>query len=119
MAELDADDRTNAEKVEARRRKKWPTVLVAIPGWPLQDPGRRMLYSVRPSAQKAARMIKRLRRQMPEYVWSVEDLTNAEAQDLKKAPFVVQSQWLSTPLECRWTGRSWRVTAIKDADAGS
>ena len=71
------------------------------------------------TSSKVDELYKRLKKQMPEFVWSVEDLTNAEAQDLKRAPFVVQSQWLSTPLECRWTGRSWRVTAVKDADAGS
>lgn len=111
MAEPAAED--------AKKQKRWPTVLVAVPGWPLQDPGRRMLYSVRPSAQKAARMIKRLRKQMPEFEWSVEDLTNAEARLIKQAPFVLRGNGLATPVECRWTGRSWRVTALKDADAAS
>lgn len=116
MADPAAED---SAKAEARRQKKWPTVLVAVPGWPLQDPGRRMLYSVRPSAQKAARMIKRLRKQMPEFEWSTEDLTNAEARLIKQAPFVLRGGGLATPVECRWTGRSWKVTPVKDADEGS
>jgi hypothetical protein len=101
-----------AEDDSARKRRKYPTVLVAIPGWPTQDPGRVMLYSVRPTPQKAARMIKRLRRQLPEFEWSTRDLTAAEAREIKQAPFVLDGSGLAVPMECRWTGRSWKVTPV-------
>lgn len=97
---------------DSKKRRRYPTVLVSIPGWPSQDPGRLMLYSVRPTPQKAARMAKRLRRQLPEFDWTVADLTAAQAREIKQAPFVINGALMAVPMQCRWTGRTWKVTPV-------
>lgn len=102
-------EETGPQKV--RKNRKQPMVLVSIPGWPNQDPGRRMLYSVRPTPQKAARMVKRLKKQMPEYDWWVEQLSAREATAIKQAPFVVKGS-LAMAVEVKFTGRSWKVVTV-------
>lgn len=95
-----------------KKRRRIPTVLVAIPGWPSQDPGRRMLYSQRPTPQKAARMLKRLKKQMPEFEWSVEQLTATEAREIKLAPFVVSGAF-AVPVEVKFGRTKWTVRQVK------
>lgn len=107
----------DAEKTEAKKRRRYPLVLVAIPGWPTQDPGRLMLYQIRPTPQKAARMAKRLRKQMPEFIWTTADMTAAEAKALKYAPFVVEGGGMR-PVKARFTGRTWKLEEVEThADA--
>lgn len=98
-----------------RKPKKWPVVLVAIPGWPSQDPGRRMLYHVRPSMQKAAKMAKRLKRQLPEFEWSTDQMTIAEANAMKRAPFIVENAL--GRFRCHWSGRAWVAQRIETEGA--
>lgn len=96
---------------EAKKRRKYPTVLVAIPGWPSQDPGRWMIYKVAVTPQKAARMVKRLNKQLPQFTWSVADLTAPDARQLKFAPFVVRGS-TAVPMEVTPTIRGWRVRPL-------
>lgn len=98
-----------AAAAEKKKARIYPTVMVAIPGWPAQDPGRRMIYWVRPSEAKANKMAKRLQRQMPEYVWSWENLTAAQTREIERAPFVVGADAFEAPVQVRWTGRSWKM----------
>lgn len=111
-----SSEETGPQKV--RKNRKQPMVLVSIPGWPNQDPGRRMLYSVRPTPQKAARMVKRLKKQMPEYDWWVEQLSAREATAIKQAPFVVRGSGLAMPMEVKFTGRSWKVVTVPSPHDG-
>lgn len=110
MAETDSNEPDGA--AENRKRRKLATVLVSVPGWPSQDPGRLMIWTVRPSPQKAARMVKRLTRLMPEYSWSYEMLTTTEAREVKLRPFTVTDTF-SGPVLCRWTGRTWKLQRVK------
>lgn len=115
---VEVADELLTEVVDAaddKDRRKYPTVLVAIPGWPSQDPGRKMIYYVRPTPQKAARMLKRVKKQLPQFEWSVEHLTAPEARKLRLAPFVVRGS-LAVPVEVSPTTRGWR---LKDAVDGS
>lgn len=76
------------ETLEQRKERKRSTVLVHIDGWPIQDPGRPMVWGWRPSPQKAAREVKRLKARFPENVrWSVEPLTATQARAIKLKPF--------------------------------
>lgn len=101
----------STDTAETKKRRKYPTVLVAIPDWPPQDPGRKMIYSVRPTPQKAARMLKRLKKQLPQFLWSVEELTAPDARHLKLAPFVVRGS-TAVPIEVTPTTRGWRVRVL-------
>lgn len=103
---------------EEKKRRKYPFVLVAIPGWPSQDPGRRMVYKVALTPQKAARMVKRLNKQLPQFAWSVEQLTAPDARHLKLAPFVVHGD-LAVPMEVVPTIRGWRVRPLETQTGGS
>jgi hypothetical protein len=75
------------EQAEQRKQRKRTMILVSVPGFPPQDPGRLMLWEPRSTPAKAAREIKRLQQKMPEYVWTKELLTNLEAQKIKYKPF--------------------------------
>lgn len=104
-----------AEPVAPPKEKKprrYPTVLVSIPGWPSQDPGRVMLYSQRPTEGMARKMRKRLERQMPEYVWTTESLTAAEARAIKHAPFRL-SGIFAVDVEVQFTTRSCKVVPVR------
>ena len=108
----------DADKAEAKKRRRYPLVLVAIPGWPTQDPGRVMLYQIRPTPQKAARMAKRLRKQMPEFIWTTADMTAAEAKAIKYAPFVIDSGGLR-PVKAKFTGRTWKLEEVEETQPAS
>jgi len=78
-----------AEETTAQRKeRKRSTILVSIKGWPIQDPGRLMVWGWRPSPQKAAREVKRLRdRFPPEVDWTIEPLTATQARAVRLKPF--------------------------------
>lgn len=99
---------------DKKKQRAYATVLVTIPDWPKQDPNRPMIYSVRSTPQKAARMIKRLKKQMPEYLWSWEKLTATEARAIKLKPFRVAGS-LAKEVEVKFTQRGYRVTEVPDA----
>lgn len=105
----------NGQK-EVKNRRRQATVLVAVPGWPSQDPGRLMIWSVRPSPQKAARMIKRLRKQLPEYEWSSEMLTATEAREIKLAPFVLSGPF-AEPVQVKFGRTKWTVTPVRKIES--
>lgn len=76
------------ETPQQRKQRKRSTILVSIAGWPTQDPGRLMVWGWRPSPQKAAREVKKLRgRFPPEIVWSIEPLTATQARAVRLKPF--------------------------------
>jgi len=102
----------DADKAEAKKRRRYPLVLVAIPGWPTQDPGRRMVYSIRPTPQKAARMAKRLRKQLPEFVWTTDNLLADEIRGIRNAPFVVKDG-LFTPVKVQLARTRWMITPVE------
>lgn len=77
---------SDAEKKERKQRRR-TMILVAVPDWPPQDPGRPMLWEARSTPMKAAREIKRLQERMPEYTWSKELLTYTEGRAIKLKPF--------------------------------
>jgi len=95
---------------EEKKPRKIAYVLVSIPNWPPQDPGRKMIYSIRPSEKKAIRMAKRLNRQIPEYKWEPAVMTAREATQMKHAPIVVEVG--DSRVRVRWTGRVWRMENI-------
>jgi hypothetical protein len=76
------------ETPDQKKQRKRSTILVSIPGWPHQEPGRLMVWGWRPSPQKAAREIKRLKTHVgPELQWSVEPLTATQARAIRLKPF--------------------------------
>lgn len=77
--------REAAEKERKQRRRTM--ILVSVPGFPPQEPGRLMLWEPRSTPMKAAREIKRLQKKMPDYVWSKELLTYTEARKIKLKAF--------------------------------
>lgn len=106
---------TEAAKSEAKAKKAkkaYATVLVAIPGWPAVDPDRPMIHSIRPSAPKARRAVKRLSKMLPQYIWSYEMLTATEAREVKLKPFRLEGNWLAGPVEVQFTTRSVKVVPV-------
>jgi len=73
---------------EAKKSRAYPTVLFYIPGWPSQEPNRKMVWHMHFDGQKAAAgTIKRMSRRFPEVVWCMEMMTAAEATKLRKKPY--------------------------------
>lgn len=71
-----------------RKERKRSTILVSIKNWPMQDPGRLMVWGWRPSPQKAAREVKRLRVRFSEEIeWTIEPLTATQARAVRLKPF--------------------------------
>lgn len=104
-----------AEAKEKKPPKQYGFVLVSIPGFPSQDPGRWLLFRVYPDAGKAERKAKRLKKRMPEYEWKGEGMTLAESRALKHKPF----RLAELGVEVRPTGRGAKVVPIGDAASGS
>jgi len=94
-----------------KKRRAYATVLVVVPGWPAQDPDRPMIYTTRSTPSKAARQIKRLRRQMPEFNWSQEMLTDTETRLVKLKPFKLGGDW-ACPAEVRPTTHGSKVVTL-------
>lgn len=95
------------DAAEKKKRRKYGYVLVAVPGFPPQDPGRKMLFRMYPDADKATRKAKRLGKRFPEYQWEGAALTAGEAQRLKLKPFKLSD----LGVEVRPTARGARVVA--------
>jgi hypothetical protein len=76
------------ETRQQKKRRKRSTILVSIDGWPNQEPGRLMVWGWKPSPQKAARAVKKLREHFgPEVRWSIEPMTSTEARTVRLRPF--------------------------------
>lgn len=79
-------DMRDAQAKERKARKR-TMILVSIPDWPPQEPGRPMLWEPRSTPMKAAKEIKRLQEKMPDYVWTKVLMTHLESQKIKFKPF--------------------------------
>jgi len=70
-----------------RKQRKRATVLVSVPGWPSQEPGRLMVWDIKSSIMKAKKEIKRLQEQMPDYEWTHEMLSYTQARAVRLKQF--------------------------------
>lgn len=102
----------SAPPKEKKPPRKYPTVLVVIPGFPSQDPGRRMIYAIRPTEGMAAKMSKRLARKMPEYEWTVAMLTHAESLAIKRAPLRLSGVF-PVDVEVQFSAKSCKVVPVR------
>lgn len=70
---------------EEKKQRARPVVLFYIPGWPSQDPGRRMLWRICWNGEPAAlREVKRMKRLLgKDAEWEVAKMTPAQARKLK------------------------------------
>lgn len=76
------------ETTAQRKERKRSTILVSIEGWPFQEPGRLMIWGWRPSPQKAAREVKRLKQRFaPNIHFTIEPLTATQARTIRLKPF--------------------------------
>ena len=102
-----------AEPTPAKEKKprRYAVVLVSIPGWPSQDPGRRMIYTQRPTEGMAKKRAARLAVRMPEYVWSAEMLTHAEMLAIKRAPLRVSGVF-AVDVEVQFSAKSCKVVRV-------
>jgi len=78
-----------AEDGAKKSAKKFGYLLVHVPGWPSQDPGRRMVFREYPTLVKAQRKAARFNRRHPDFVWEGAEMTQAEALRVKSKPFRV------------------------------
>jgi hypothetical protein len=102
---------TAAPPKEKKPPRKYPTILVVIPGFPAQDPGRRMIYTIRPTEGMAMKMAKRLARKMPEYEWSVDMLTHAESLSIKRAPIRLSGVF-AVDVEVQFGAKTCKVVPV-------
>lgn len=82
---------SEAPAKEKKAPKVYGAVLVSIPDFPQQDPGRLLVYRVYPDKLKAERKAKRLNKRYPEYAWSGEGMTSAQMTAVKRKPITLQS----------------------------
>jgi hypothetical protein len=76
---------------EKKAPKVYGALLVSIPDFPPQDPGRLLVYRVFPAKLQAERKAKRFTKRFPEYEWRGDGLTNAEITALKRKPILLGS----------------------------
>lgn len=100
-----------AAQPKEKKPRRYAVVLVAIPGWPSQDPGRRMVYTQRPTEGAAKKRAIRLERRMPEYVWTSEMLTHAEMLAIKRAPLRLSGVF-ATAVEVQFGAKSCKVVKV-------
>lgn len=74
---------------EKKPPKVYGVVLVSIPDFPPQDPGRWLVYRQYPDKLKAERKAKRLLKRFPEYAWSGEGMTSAQMTAVKRKPITL------------------------------
>lgn len=72
--------------------RRTATVLVSVPGFPPQDPGRPMIFSTAVNQREACAELKRLMKNVPEASWSVERLTAQERRRIKTTPLPAPRQ---------------------------
>lgn len=79
-----------ADDAKAKKeRRVYGAVLVSIPDFPPQDPGRWLVYRLYPDKLKAERKSKRLLKRFPEYQWKGEGLTHAGINEVKRKPITL------------------------------
>lgn len=70
--------------------KVYGVLLVSVPDFPPQDPGRQLVYRIYPEAGKAERKAKRFNNRYPEYQWSGAGMTHAEINAIKRKPITLE-----------------------------
>lgn len=82
------------EKRKERKSRKRPVILFWIEGWPSQDPGRRMVWSIGwGSRAKAERELKDLKERLGDKgEWELVNLSMAEVNRLKAKRFSLAEQ---------------------------
>lgn len=78
----------SAGEGEKKKARKWGVVIVQIDDFPPVDPGRKLVYHVRPTESRARKMTARMALKMPEHRWSHEMLLAVDIRKMKRAPFV-------------------------------
>jgi hypothetical protein len=100
------------KRAEPTGEKKAPRVyghvLVSIPDFPPQDPGRWLIYRVYPDKLKAERKAKRLAKRCPEYQWRGEGMTHAQALEIKRKPIALAD----LGVEIQFTAKGFKVIAL-------
>lgn len=102
----------DAALAKEKKPRRYAVVLVSIPGWPSQDPGRRMIYTQRPSEGAARKRAGRLAMRMPEYEWTSEMLTHAEMLAIKRAPLRLSGVF-AVDVEVQFSAKSCKVVRVK------
>jgi hypothetical protein len=95
-----------------KKPRLYPTVLVSIPGFPSQDPGRRMVFTQRPTEGMAKKRATRLAARMPEYVWTWEMLTHAQLLAIKRAPLRLSGVF-AVDVEVQFSAKSCKVVPLR------
>ena len=100
---------------ETEKPKKAPkvygVVLVSIPDFPPQDPGRWLVYRLYPDKLKAERKAKRLTKRFPEYRWKGDGLTHAGINEVKRRPITLSE----LGVELQFTASGVKVVRVADA----
>lgn len=105
-----------SEDAKAKKeRKVYGVVLVSIPDFPPQDPGRWLVYRQYPDKLKAERKAKRLVKRYPEYQWRGEGLTHAGINEIKRKPITLAE----LGVELHFTARGVKVVRLEDARRAS
>jgi hypothetical protein len=79
----------DADPKPKKAPKVYGVLLVSVPDFPPQDPGRLLVYRVFPDKLKAERKAKRFNKRLPEYRWSGDGMTNAQITALKRKPILL------------------------------
>lgn len=82
---LDAARKAGASNGSGGSRKT-ATLLVSVPGFPPQDPGRTMVFSTARDQREADAELKRLMASVPGVDWSVARLTAVERRRIRDKP---------------------------------
>lgn len=96
--------------------KVYGVLLVSVPDFPPQDPGRQLVYRIYPDRLKAERKAKRFNKRYPEYQWSGTGMTHAEINATKRKPITFEE--LGVRIEFTANG-GVRVVPLEDARRGS
>lgn len=103
---------TDSAPTKEKKPRRYAVVLVSIPGFPSQDPGRRMVYTQRPTEGMAKKRATRLAARMPEYVWTWEMLTHAELLAIKRAPLRLSGVF-AVDVEVQFSAKSCKVVPVR------
>ena len=91
--------------------KVYGVVLVSIPDFPPQDPGRWLVFRQYPEKLKAERKAKRLARRFPDYQWKGEGLTYAGINEIKRKPITLAE----LGVEIQFGASGVKVVRVDDA----
>lgn len=98
----------DAEAKEKKAPKVYGVVLVSIPDFPPQDPGRWLVFRQYPEKLKAERKAKRLQKRYAEYQWRGEGLTHAGINEVKRKPITLAE----LGVEIQFTAKGVRVVRL-------